>query len=244
MPYYPIQETKNKQAVISLGGSLIVPDKVDTKYLSDFLDFISRQLDNGWRFFIITGGGAPARQYIDAASSVLKGKITKDDMDWLGIHATRFNAHLVRTLFRDTAQPNIITDPEKGRIRDNKIVVVSGWKPGWSTDFVATKIAQRIDAPYIINLSNITQVYSDDPKKNPDAKPIEHMTWKEFRDMVGDEWTPGMNTPFDPIAAKLADQENRTVLVMQGTDLENLEQALTTGHFKGTVISNTPTKKD
>lgn len=236
MPQYPINKTENKIAVISLGGSLIVPEKVDTQYLSEFKTFILDQLNKGWRFFIITGGGAQARNYIDAATEVMGDKITKDDQDWLGIHATRFNAHLIRTIFRDQAQPAIITDPETDVISDAQIVVVSGWKPGWSTDFVAAKVAQRIKAPYVINLSNITQVYTDDPRKNPDAQPIETMTWKEFRAMVGDEWTPGMNTPFDPIAAKLAQAEGQTVLVMEGKNLENLEKALNEGEFFGTVI--------
>jgi uridylate kinase len=62
------------------------------------------------------------------------------------------------------------------------------------------------------------------------------MTWKEFRAMVGDEWTPSMNTPFDPIAAKLAQKEGQTVLVMDGKNLENFEKALNEGDFFGTVI--------
>lgn len=66
------------------------------------------------------------------------------------------------------------------------------------------------------------------------------MNWADFRKMVGDEWTPGLSSPFDPIAAKLADEENRTVLVMNGADLPNIESALTTGNFVGTVISNSP----
>lgn len=236
MPKYPIHETENKIAVISLGGSMIVPDQVDTQYLREFRDFILDQLTKGWRFFIITGGGIQARNYIEAATEVMGDEITKDDQDWLGVHATRFNAHLVRTIFRDQAQPAIITDPEVGEISDSKVIVVSGWKPGWSTDFVASKVAQRIKAPYVINLSNIKQVYSDDPAKNPDAQPIEKMTWKDFREMVGDEWTPGMNTPYDPIAAKLAQEEEQTVLVMGGKDLDNLKKALETGEFFGTVI--------
>lgn len=236
MPKYPINETENKIAVISLGGSMIVPNQVDTQYLKEFRDFILTQLKKGWRFFIITGGGIQARNYIDAATEVMGDEITKDDQDWLGIHATRFNAHLVRTIFRDQAQPTIITDPETGEISDAQIIVVSGWKPGWSTDFVAAKVAQRIKAPYLINLSNIKQVYTDDPNKNPDAQPIEKMTWKDFREMVGDEWTPGMNTPFDPIAAKLAQEEGQTVLVIGGSDLDNLGRALDEGEFFGTVI--------
>lgn len=238
MPSYPIHQTQNKQAVISLGGSLIVPDEIDTEYLTAFREFILSQLQQGWRFFIITGGGAPARRYIEGARAVLKEKITKDDMDWLGIHATRFNAHLVRTIFRDEAQPAIITDPEVDEIGDNPIVVVSGWKPGWSTDYVATKIAQRMNIPYVINLSNIKQVYTDDPKKNPDAQPIETMNWPDYRQIVGDEWSPGLNTPFDPIAARLSDEENLTVLVMDGTNLENLNKLFTQGDFVGTVLSN------
>ncbi len=236
MPQYPVNEAKNKIAVISLGGSMIVPEQVDTKYLREFRDFILTQLEKGWRFFIITGGGIQARNYINAATEVMGDEITKDDQDWLGIHATRFNAHLVRTVFRDQAQPVIIRDPEIDEISDADIVVVSGWKPGWSTDFVASKIAQRIKAPYVINLSNIKQVYSDDPAKNPDATPIEKMTWNDFRDMVGDEWTPGMNTPYDPIAAKLAQDEGQTVLVMGGKDLDNLGKALNGEEFFGTVI--------
>lgn len=236
MPKYPVNKAKNKIAVISLGGSMIVPNQVDTEYLKNFRDFILTQLKKGWRFFIITGGGIQARNYINAATEVMGDSITKDDQDWLGIHATRFNAHLVRTIFRDQAQPVIITDPEQGEISDADVVIAAGWKPGWSTDFVASKVAQRIKAPYVINLSNITQVFTDDPAKNPDAKPIEKMTWKDFRKMVGDEWTPGMNSPYDPIAAKLAQEDGQTVLVMGGADLENIGKALDGEEFFGTVI--------
>ena len=237
MPTYPIHSTHNKQAVISLGGSLIVPQEVDTQYLIQFRNFILDQLNKGWRFFIVTGGGAPARKYIDAATEVMGNTITKDDQDWLGVHATRFNAHLVRTIFRDQAQPAIVTDPEIDTLTDAQIVVVSGWKPGWSTDYVAAKVAQRINAPYLINLSNIKQVYTDDPRKNPDAQPIEHMTWSEYRAMVGDEWTPGMNTPFDPIAARLSQESGKTVLIMEGSNLENLGNAFATGNFIGTILT-------
>lgn len=238
MPSYPLHTTQNKQAVISLGGSLIVPNEVDSVYLAKFREFILEELKNGWKFFIVTGGGAPARQYIEAASHVLGNDITKDDKDWLGIHATRLNAHLVRTLFRNEAQPNIVTDPEKDAVDDSKIVVISGWKPGWSTDFVGTMIAKRFNIPYLINLSNIKQVYTADPKKDPNAQPIDQMKWADYRAMVGDEWIPGMNTPLDPIAAKMAEAENQTVLVMAGSDLENLKKAMTTGEFVGTVLTN------
>ena len=238
MPQYPLHQTQDKRAVISLGGSLVIDkQEVNIKHLSAFRKFILSQLKQGWRFFIIVGGGSQARTYIKAATKIMGKEITKIDQDWLGIHATRFNAHLVRTIFRKHAQQVIINDPEVDEITDAPIIIGGGWKPGWSTDYVASKVAQRVKAPYVINLSDVKQVYTDDPKKNPDAKPIEQMSWADYRKMVGDEWTPGMNTPYDPIAAKLAQAEGQTVLIMNGNNLENLRGIFTKGEFTGTILS-------
>jgi uridylate kinase len=239
MPSYPVNNLSSKRIILSLGGSLIVPNEINVEYLKQFRAFILKNIEKGWSFVLVTGGGAPARKYIDGASAILDGDLTDDDKDWLGIHATRFNAHLVRTVFRKEAQPAIITDPEIDELDENKkVIVVSGWKPGWSTDYVSNKIAERYQAPIVINLSNIKQVYDSDPKKNPDAKPIEDMLWKDFRAMVGDKWTPGMNTPYDPIAAKLASEINTAVLVMDGTNLENLQKCIDGQEFIGTMLHN------
>src|SRR3989344_4801322 len=87
----------------------------------------------------------------------------------------------------------------------------------------------------VINFSNISQGYDSDPKTNPDAKPIEKISWEEFRPLVGDEWSPGMNAPFDPIAAKKA-QELGVKVVVLGKDLDNLDRCLKGETFLGTVI--------
>ena len=237
MPKYPINETENKRIVISVGGSMIFPEKISAEFVKSFRAFVVDQVEKGWKFLLITGGGRLTRIFQEGARDILGDEASKDDLDWLGIHTTRVNAHLMRTVFHDMAQPVIVTNPEESEIdMDKSIVVAGGWKPGWSTDYVAAKIAERIKAPYVVNLTNVSQVYDDDPSINPDAKPIEKMTWKDFREMVGDEWTPGMSTPYDPIAAKLAQQEGQTVLVMGGSDLDNLKSAFETGEFFGTVI--------
>lgn len=239
MPSYPIHESSPKRIILSLGGSLIVPNEINTAYLKRVRQFVLDNIQKGWSFVLVTGGGAPARNYIMAADMVLDGELTNEDKDWLGIHATRMNAHLVRTIFRIEAQPAIITNPEEDPIDESKsVIVVSGWKPGWSTDYVANKIAERYHAPFVVNLSNITQVYNDDPKKNPDAQPIEDMTWSAYRAMVGDEWTPGMNTPYDPIAARLAQETNTTVFVMNGDNLDNLQACMNGETFVGTILHN------
>lgn len=236
---YPFDKLDNKQVVVSLGGSLIAPKGIDVEYLKEFRKFVMDNIEKGFKFIIITGGGGPAREYIDSASAILDNDLPNDDKDWLGIHASRFNGHLMRTIFRSVAQVKLITNPEIGKINlDKNVVVAAGWKPGWSTDYVANKIAERYQIPVVINLSNIKQVYTADPKKDPNAKPIEDMTWKEFRKIVGDEWIPGMNTPYDPIAAKLADATNTTVLVIAGKDLDNVQRCFDGKEFFGTKLHN------
>ena len=224
-----------KTYIISLGGSLVVPPAgIDYKFLKKFRELILDQVKKGKKFFLIIGGGVTARNYIAAADKVLK--ITDEDRDWLGIHSTRLNAHLLRTVFRDVAHPEIIKNPTIKIITDKKIMVAGGWKPGWSTDYVASIIAQEYGVRTVINLSNIDYVYDRDPKKNKDAKKIAEIKWKEFRKIVGNKWKPGLNMPFDPIASQKGEQLGLEVAIMNGGNLKNLKEYLETGKFKGTRI--------
>src|SRR3989344_2862552 len=120
--------------VLSLGGSLIVPNGgIDTQFLTNFNYFIRKQIaEKNRRFFIICGGGATARTYIDSGKEVVHHVLEAEDQDWLGIHATRLNAHLVRTIFRDIAYPKIFKHYDRSYdIKDEPVIICSGWKPGW-----------------------------------------------------------------------------------------------------------------
>ena len=222
--------------IISVGGSLVVPNGgIDHQFLKDFKALIMRHLKNGWRFVIVVGGGGTARQYQEAARKV--GKLTRDDLDWLGIHSTRLNGHLMRTVFRDVAHPIMIKNPTGPLQKWTKpVLVAAGWKPGWSTDDVATRLAKRLKSPVVVNLSNIDYVYNKDPNKHTDAEAICDITWKEFRKMVGNDWDPGMNVPFDPVASRLAHHSGIRVAILNGKNLKNLDGLLKGQRFAGTVI--------
>ena len=228
-----------EKVIMSIGGSLIVPNGgIDTDFLKKLNDFIRKQLlDNPQRqFFLEVGGGTTARHYRDAGGAVVGHELSRDDLDWLGIHATRLNAHLVRTIFRDLAHQYIIKNYEIIRKVTEPVVVASGWKPGWSTDYCAVMLCQDYGVSTILNLSNIKQVYDKDPNKDTSAKPIEKISWPEFRKLVGDEWIPGMNAPFDPIASKKAEELGVKVVVMNGKDFDNLEKYFKGEEFVGTTI--------
>lgn len=89
---------------------------------------------------------------------------------------------------------------------------------------------------HVINLSNITKVYDKDPNKYNDATPIDKISWTEFRKLVGDKWIPGMNAPFDPIAAQKAQELGIKVVVMSGNDFDNIDAYFHGDDFVGTVI--------
>ncbi len=235
---------KNVETIIlSVGGSLVVPNGgIDVDFLKKLNQFIRAQVKKRKRFCIVVGGGKTTRHYQNAGKAVI-GKITNEDLDWLGIHSTRMNGHLLRTIFQDIAHPRIIENYEK-RLRNWKesIVIGAGWKPGWSTDYDAVVLARDYNASVLINLSNIDWVYDKDPAKFKDAQPIKKTTWDYFETLVKNEWVPGINAPFDPIATQLAKKLGITVIVTNGKNFKNLENILEGEGFKGTVI--TPFKID
>ncbi|MDR0475154.1 MAG: UMP kinase [Treponema sp.] len=225
--------------VISLGGSIIAPAGVDEGFLRDFTGLIREILnaDEKRKFIFVTGGGAPARVWQQAYRNIVSGG-EDEQADWIGIMATRLNAQLIRAIMSEWCAQDVVTDPTQVDPLTGRVLVASGWKPGFSSDYDAVLLAERFQADSVINLSNIAQVYTDDPKKNPDAKPIDKISWDEFRLIVGDEWVPGKNVPFDPVASRHAAKIGLKVICAAGKDLPNLKKILTGETFFGTVIQN------
>ncbi len=225
--------------VMSVGGSLIVPDQIDTTFLKNLKSLVSAETtQSGRRFIIIAGGGKTARRYQDAAGEVTE--LTRDDLDWLGIHSTHLNGHLLRTIFRDIAYHIMIKNPDEVLdVPDQyRVIIAAGYRPGCSTDLRAVQIAEKIGAKTVINLSNTDYVYTDNPHTNPDAQKIEDITWADFRKLIPDEWAPGLSAPFDPVAAKVAERDNIEVAQLNGLKLDSLRDYLAGRPFTGTRIHN------
>lgn len=221
--------------VISVGGSLMVPDNIDTEFLASFKQFILKRIEKGDRFILVAGGGKTARKYQDAAAHV--SGIDDEEKDWIGIHSTRLNGHMLRTIFKLYANPKLFKNFDKDDIDfKEKILVGAGWKPGWSTDYIAVLLAKKYGAKSVINLSNIEYVYSEDPRVNPKAKRYEKITWSEVREIVGNKWDPGMSAPFDPIACREAQELNLKVAILNGKNFTNLNEYMEGRKFKGTII--------
>ena len=174
--------------IISLGGSLVAPNEIDTAFLKVFKKSIMKNL-NSKRFFIFVGGGKICRNYQKA---MLEFGADNTERDVIGIDVSRLNARVVKQVFNEAAFLEVVTNPTKKVNTKKDVVVAAGWKPGWSTDYCAVTLAKNMGIKTIVNLTNIDYVYDKDPKKFKNAKAFKEINWRDFRKIVGNKWSPGL----------------------------------------------------
>jgi uridylate kinase len=230
---------KQKTIVISLGGSIICPstNKINTAFLKKFRALILSFIKRGYKFVIISGGGKIARLYQKSANKITK--VSPENQDWIGISATKLNACLLRAIFADKACPVIFDSPHKKvkkYLLEKPVIIASGWKPGFSTDYDAVLLAKRFKLKEVINAGNISFVYDKDPKKYKNAHAFKKINWADYQKIISSKWIPGLSTPFDPVATKMAKKLKMRAIIILGTDIKNFEKVLQGDNFKGTII--------
>jgi uridylate kinase len=223
-----------KVVVVALGGSVVHPEGIDVRFLKDFKKFLAPFLRQGMKFVLVVGGGRLSRRFQEAAHQV--SKVSDEDKDWLGIHATRLNAHLLRTIFRDVADPVIIDIRGKTKRLKYPVTIASGWRPGWSTDSVALWLAADFGVREVIIAGKPSHVYDKDHAKYPSAKPFHEISWREYRKLIPAKWKPGLHAPVDPVGAMIGDKENVKAVIVHGRDLKNFADLLNGKEFQGTII--------
>jgi uridylate kinase len=221
--------------VISLGGSLIIPESIDVEFLKEFKSLILSHVEKGKKFVIITGGGRICRRYQNAAKEM--SDATDEDLDWIGIASLKLNAELLRVIFGEHAHGEVIPDLLTHLTFDKPIVIGSAYKPGSSSDLDAILGAKSVGAKKVINLSNADYVYDSDPRTNQNAIKFEKISWADYRNLIPKEWSSGLHTPFDPIASEMAEKEGISVMIMNGKPIDNLAHYLNGENFQGTIIS-------
>ncbi len=226
-------EDENKRIVISLGGSIIVPGEIDSSLVREFVTLIESYCAQGFSFCIITGGGATARAYQNALRNFSS---SDNDSDWIGVFATRLNGEFIRFAFKDLAYPSVVSYPFSFDTVSHPVVVGAGHAPGNSSDMGAVLAADYLQSSRVVNLSNISYVFSGDPKTNPEAIPLKQLSWDEYLKIIPTQWIPGMSTPFDPIASAYCKEKSIEVAVINGRNLEAFKNYMEGKEFEGTQI--------
>lgn len=220
--------------VVSLGGSVLFPEGIDAEVLRKWVALLKARASKRAPFVVVVGGGRLARGYQEAA--LKSRRVPQAELDWLGIAATRANAVLVRTALGNLADPDIVDSPEKGKRLRKPVTIVSGWKPGSSTDYVAAQLAARFGAAVLVNAGKPAYVYDKDPAKYRSAKPFARLTWKEYGSVVPRAWTPGASAPIDPVAARFLARRGIGAVMLQGRDTANVARFLDGKPYRGTLI--------
>ncbi len=236
--------------VISLGGSILVPNTIDTEYVYSFTKFLLEISKAKKKCCIIVGGGRTARAYIQSLSEVAKKQGVlppSESLDWLGIQSTKLNAQLLKESVSALAQkhthmkvfPKIVNTLKNIDFTEYNILFVYGMKPGSSTDYVATRFATHLGAKTVYNFTDVEYVYTKNPKKYSDAKPVFKCTWNDFKDILQmTSWKAGAHAPFDPIASQYAQKKGLKVVILNGLDLQNATKSVLGKKAKGTSISD------
>lgn len=223
--------------VFDLGGSVVNPGELDAEFLKAFERFCAGYITKRKRFAIIVGGGHITRAYQQFLREHFSP--SDDDLDMIGIRPTKLNAELIRIILSRYAYPGVLESPEEKIEKPDgyKVFIFSGWKPGWSTDYVSVLIAKRFGVNKIFSLTNIRGVY---PKENGRLNPKKVMpllTWDEYEGMIDKAWKPGAKVPFDPIATSEAKRSHIQVAILPGKNLPNVVNCIEGRSFSGTIIS-------
>ncbi|HLC36034.1 MAG TPA: UMP kinase [archaeon] len=231
-----------KTFVISLGGSVVVSDKINSPLLSKLAHKIDSLVKEGFNFVFVVGGGKTARDYVAGARTLGANNF---ELDMLGINASRLNAKLAVQAF-ESSFGKVFTSVEdfyslKKIISMNRIPFFGGLIPGYTTDTVGALLAEFLNANFI-NLSNVEGVYSDDPKSNANAKFYPRLNHNELLKIVarssGLSASPSQNVILDLPCCLILKRSRIRAMVLNADDLENLENAIKGYEFKGTLIES------
>jgi len=226
---------------ISLGGSLLTGKNTKTPTLDPetykhYAEAIKKLHNQGHQIMVVCGGGNHARYFIDAAKKL---DATRDLQDTLGIKSTHINALLFMASLGDTADQSRIyqRSSDLNHAPKDKILVGGGYKPKSSTDYRAVIFAGKMNADLIINATDIDGVYTKNPKIHEDAEKLPELTCLRLETIIkqNTRQAPGEYGLFDLKGVRLAKRLKTPLIIIDGTDPEEIIRAVKGTHSGSTI---------
>jgi uridylate kinase len=213
---------------------------IEGEPLESIAERITRICKLGPQLAIVVGGG----NFLRGSTFSQNSHIPRTTADYMGMLATVINACALQETLEKLGQPTrvlsaievaAICEPfirrkaidhlEKGRVT---ILAGGTGNPFFSTDTCAALRASELGADLMIKATKVDGVYTDDPKKNPDAKMIEKLTYHEVLQKN--------LKVMDPSAISLCWENKIPIVVLNIFEEGNITRALN-GQKVGTMIS-------
>jgi uridylate kinase len=230
-----------RNIVLKIGGSVIYDNllNINTDLLTKVKDWYVRNKLIYEKMVMVVGGGTLSRDLQAKIANSIGGE---EYLHNIGMSVTQTNAALLQGFLGD---PTIYIPKKLGDAYEylyegsQRTLVSGGLKVGWSTDMDAAVFVDMIDGDIVYKISNIDYLYTEDPKTNPNATPIEDITWGKYFEMFGikEDTEHGANNsvPIDAECAKFCSQKNISFFLSGGKRIhesKTVEDILS----KGTLI--------
>lgn len=226
----------------ALKGDQSQNENIDPKVTMAIAREVASVTRLGVEVALVVGGGNIFR----GASWAGSGGLDRSSADYIGMLATVMNAIYlqatmesigiptrVQTAFRmsEVAEPYIrrraVRHLEKGRV----VIFAAGTgNPFFTTDTAAALRCAEINAEVVLKATNVDGVFDDDPKRNPEARLLDTLTYQEVitKDL----------SVMDLTAITLCQENNIPVVVFNLNKPGNIEKAIK-GEKVGTLIGGT-----
>jgi uridylate kinase len=182
-----------KRILLKLSGEALMGDDaygINRATITDIVLQVKEVVDLGVEVGIVIGGGnifrgvAPAASGMDRATADYMGMLAtvmnalalQDAMKHIGITARVQSALNIEAV----AEPYI--RGKAMRYLEEGLVVIFGagtGNPFFTTDTAAALRSMEIDAEIVLKATKVDGIYTDDPKKNPDAMRYDTVTFDE-----------------------------------------------------------------
>ncbi len=213
---------------LKLGGHVIFDEQglLKIELVRSYAETLRNLWSMGHKIHVVVGGGPPARLIIAGARSV---GCPEPICDEIGIEVSRINARILQALLSDLAYPSIPKTYEelKTSLSAEKMVICGGLYPGQSTTAVAALLAELIKADALIVATDVDGVYTEDPKRSPNAKKLEELSYSDLQSLLSrSSYEAGGYKLFDYVALKVAERSKLTSYIIDGRDPNNLLRLL------------------
>jgi len=221
--------------VLRIGGSVIA-SPVNPALISKYTNLLKDLKKQGHEIAVVVGGGTMAREFINLAKDLGLDERVQDEA---AISVSRIFAQLfLQKLGELGCKAVSLTIEDAVRcLREGKIAVMGGLRPGMTTDTVAALIVEQVNTEVFIKATDQEGVYDKDPRKHVDAVKLEQLSFEDLSQVFAeDKHKAGIHQILDPEAVKILKKERAKVIVVNGFKPENV-LAVVKGEKVGTLIA-------
>ncbi len=187
-------KSKYNRVLLKLSGeSFCGPGEfgIDGSALESLAERISEICKLGPQIAVVVGAG----NFIRGETFSQTSHIPRNTADYMGMLATIINACALQETLEKSGQPTRVLSAievaamcepfiRRRAIRHfelGRVAILAGGtgNPFFTTDTCAALRAAELDADILIKATKVDGVYSDDPKKNPDAELFEELSYDD-----------------------------------------------------------------